>query len=215
MGGPIFDLIDAIANGDFLRAAATIGAMAVLLFICFPVHEYAHAWAANKLGDDTAERLGRLSINPFVHLDLVGSLLLLAFGFGWAKPVPVNTYRLNGNPKVAFALVALAGPVSNILLAVGFGFIYQAVKAYDIILLEYLCIIAVQINLVLAFFNLIPVPPLDGSRILAAVLPDSMGDILHQIERYGFLILILAMNTGIFSGIVATPARAIARLLLS
>ena len=74
MGGPIFDLIDAIAKGDFERAAATIGAMAVLLFICFPVHEYAHAWAANKLGDDTAEKLGRLSINPFVHLDLVGSL---------------------------------------------------------------------------------------------------------------------------------------------
>ncbi|MCW1970997.1 MAG: site-2 protease family protein [Anaerolineae bacterium] len=215
MGGPIFDFINALASGNFMAALATLGAMAVLLFICFPIHEYAHAWAANKLGDDTAERMGRLTINPFVHLDLVGSLLLLAFGFGWAKPVPVNTYRLNGNPKVAFALVALAGPVSNILLAIGFGFVYQLIKTSDIILLEYLCIIAVRINLFLAFFNLIPVPPLDGSRILAAVLPDSMSDILHQIERYGFIILILAMNTGIFSGLVSAPANFFTRLLLS
>ena len=129
-------LLYGLATSNILSPARLL-AVGMIVLIAFPVHEFAHAAMAVRLGDNTPKWQGRYTLNPLAHIDPIGAALILFTGFGWAKPVPVNTYRLNGNPKVAFALVALAGPVSNILLAIGFGVIYQAVKAYDIILLEY------------------------------------------------------------------------------
>lgn len=150
-----------------------ISVPAILIGLTF--HEYAHAFIAWKKGDNTAKQAGRLTFNPFVHLDLFGTLMLLWGPFGWAKPVPVNTMNLD-NPKRDSIYVSAAGPVSNILLALLFGYFYRflifsgAVSSFpkEIIPILHNCII---INLGLSFFNLIPVPPLDGSHILMGFLP--------------------------------------------
>jgi Zn-dependent protease len=219
MGGPIFDLFNYLTTGNWIGVIAELGVLAILLLICFPVHEFAHAWAAYKLGDNTSNRMGRLTLNPVKHLDPLGSLLFVLTGFGWAKPVPVNPYYLNGNPKTSFALVAIAGPVSNIILAIIFAVVYQTIDyvgGLDVVgrIISIFCFLAVRINLSLAFFNLIPIPPLDGSRILSALLPNSASDILAQIERYSFLILMLLVYTGVLNGFVSAPVAFLSRLLL-
>jgi len=175
-------------------------------------HEVAHGWTAKRLGDRTAENAGRLTLNPIPHLDPVGSiivpaaLVLLNAGvvFGWAKPVPVNPYNFRGDIKRGMMLVSLAGPGSNLLLAAGgavllglfMGFqgfqqFWEAIRTLPGSFLYAL----IQINLVLAFLNLLPVPPLDGSKILAGILPGRQ-EWLYTLEKYGFVVLIVLLVTG-------------------
>jgi Zn-dependent protease len=167
-------------------------------------HEYAHGLAAYKLGDKTAYHQGRLTLNPLPHLDPVGLLMLIFFRFGWAKPVPVNPYNFQGDIKRGMMLVALAGPVTNFLLALisalllGLGMAKLSLER-DIILgmLQNMLII----NLFLGVFNLLPVPPLDGSKILAGILPGRQ-EWLYQLEQYGMIILLLLLFTGIISKVL-------------
>ncbi|MHB1043182.1 MAG: site-2 protease family protein [Eubacteriales bacterium] len=166
---------------------------AIILGLTF--HEYAHAYAADRLGDQTARYMGRMTVNPLPHIDPVGLILLLFAGFGWAKPVPINPLKFKGDMRRGIMLVSLAGPGANLLMAVasailmGFSAHWRLPYLYDI--LKYM----VHINLVLAVFNLIPVPPLDGSKILAGLLPGRQ-DWLYQMEQYGMIILILLIFTG-------------------
>lgn len=166
------------------------------------VHEASHAWTADKLGDDTARLLGRTSINPLVHLDPIGTILFLIAGFGWGKPVPVNEHKLR-HPN-DFVLVALAGPASNFLLALGLALLYRFLPSTLVI--RDIFPLFIQINVALMVFNLIPIPPLDGSRLLKLILPD---DLFHLIEQYSlFLILVLFLilnySNGWLSHIVAS-----------
>ncbi|MBQ5467884.1 MAG: site-2 protease family protein [Oscillospiraceae bacterium] len=167
-------------------------ALAALLSIS--VHESAHALSAHWLGDDTAKRMGRISLNPFRHLDPVGFFMMVVAHFGWARPVPVDMRRFK-NPKVGMALTALAGPLSNILLALISTFAFYLTPAAERsagianVLISFFRVMII-LNTGLAVFNLIPVSPLDGSKILAIILPDAAYLKLMRYERYGMLILI-------------------------
>ena len=172
--------------------------LAILFLTSMPLHEWAHAWAAFQLGDDTAARRGRLTINPLAHLDPMGTLSLVIFGFGWGKPVPVSPYRLRGSMRRGHALVSIAGPLSNLLLAMlaaipfrlGWLSTFSGGSAISLpgILLQF-----ISINLALMIFNLIPFPPLDGSRVLAWLLPRPWAAKLDQLERFGSLGLMLGL----------------------
>lgn len=174
-------------------------------------HEYAHARVADLLGDDTPYLQGRLTLNPIPHFDIIGLILILYCGFGWAKPVEVNPYRFkNMRVKEGMLLVSLAGPLMNLLIAIigmlalkliGINpedFIAVATSTVAILLIP-----IVKLNLNLMILNLIPIPPLDGSKILAGLLPDSASGIIYSLERYGMLILLLLFVTGAFSRILA------------
>ena len=180
----------------------------VMLGIAFPIHEFAHAFAAYRLGDGTAKLMGRLTLDPRAHFDQMGGLLLAItvmftpFGFGWAKPTPYNPRNLGGG-RWGEAIVSAAGPLSNLILAIAgaiplryiFGTGMSAGLVTDVLLLF------VQINLVLMVFNLIPIPPLDGSKVLFAFLnPRTAWQVRPVLEQYGFLILIGAMFLPIFAG---------------
>jgi len=172
------------------------------LIVAVTIHEFAHAWTANYLGDNTAKLMGRLSLNPLVHLDALGTLALLIFHFGWGKPVQVNPNNFK-NPKVGWALVSIAGPVSNIVTALvlsvplKFGNLGAGVN-------ELLTTIII-VNIVLMVFNLIPIPPLDGSKVLYAVLPNSVDT--RQLEIYGpILLLALVFLGGGLIGSIINPA---------
>lgn len=181
---------------------------AVVLLVMLPVHEAAHAFAAHKLGDDTAKWNGRLTLNPLRHLDPIGSIMLVAFGIGYAKPVPVDPRNFRRcSRKTGMALTALAGPLSNLLMAalsmavfrVIYSFTSSAVVLFyaDLVLLGVL----VPINIGLAVFNLLPIPPLDGSRIFGAILPDRW---TAWVDRY-FQIVQLALFALIVSGALDVP----------
>lgn len=182
------------------------------------VHEVAHGWIAKKYGDNTADSQGRLTLNPIKHVDLLGtiiipSLLLITgtgFIFGWAKPVPVDPRNFK-NPRADMAVVALAGPVSNILMAIFWALIARvgmtigsgaAMVAEPLI---YTGIAGISINLVLALVNLLPIPPLDGSRILSGLLPNYWAWQYNKLERFGFIILLLLLSTNILGTILAYP----------
>ena len=166
-------------------------------------HEFAHAWMAYRLGDNTAARLGRLTLNPMSHLDPVGSLALLLMGFGWAKPVPVDSRYLE-NPKQDMVKVAAAGPISNIILAVVAALILRLIFSTELLTdnIKTFLIIFMQINITLAVFNLLPLPPLDGSQILTPFLEKYFGsDVVWKMQVYGprflFFIIIFSMVTDI------------------
>ena len=167
----------------------------VILF-SLTIHEYAHALVAHRLGDDTAKRQGRLSLNPLVHLDVLGTLLLFIVHFGWAKPVPVDPRNFR-NPKKDMLMVALAGPVSNILTAIAAAVILKAVfenfaaipPGSGVDVAVRMLVWFMYIGIVLAVFNMIPVPPLDGSRVLYGLLPDSLAYRYARFETYGIFIL--------------------------
>ncbi len=183
--------------GSGLDVSILIARMVVLL-IAFTLHELAHAVTADYLGDPTPRNQGRITLNPLKHLDPVGTIMLLIAGFGWAKPVMVNPYNMRGNPHTAMAIVAAAGPTTNVILAALGSIVFQIGLLYPTFTSSgtlpspaFMMTEFVWINLILAFFNLIPVPPLDGYRILMGLLPGDMGMHLRGLERYGFMILIV------------------------
>lgn len=187
----------------------------LILLIALPVHEIAHAYTAFRLGDVTSRDYGRLSLNPLNHLDPIGALLILVVGFGWAKPVPVNPYGLyrSRNSTVGFALVAAAGPLSNVFLAALFAIPVRLHLVPGGFLLE-LTTYFVVINIALAVFNLIPIPPLDGSRIAVAVLPPEWGQYILRLEPFGILIVVLLAFGGVIGLLMAPPMFFLERLIL-
>jgi Zn-dependent protease len=204
----------------FLQLGIQMFYLIVGLLIAISVHECAHAWMANKLGDPTAKEAGRLSLNPFAHLDPWGTLMLLVVGLGWGKPVPVDADRLRYGPQKGMALVGLAGPTANFIVAsiVAIPLRLHLVRfapryIFDIIPISFGEILSwvVWLSLALALFNLIPFAPLDGSRIFAAFLPSRWFYILARYERYAlilFFVLILVerfSRLGILSKIIFPP----------
>jgi Zn-dependent protease len=171
---------------------------AVLIGLTF--HEYAHAAAAYRLGDRTAKYQGRLTLNPAAHIDVMGLIMLYLFKFGWARPVPVNPYNFRGDRRRGMLLVSLAGPAANLIIAVVAAILLGAFL-WNIPYVNRITQIIIEINVVLAIFNLIPVPPLDGSKILAGLLPVSQ-EWLYRFEQYGAIILILLVFTGIIGKIL-------------
>ena len=178
----------------------------VILILSLSVHEAAHAWTADWLGDPTARLLGRLTLNPLAHIDWIGTVLFPLIAMlsglpllGWAKPVPVNTSRL-GAPRRDFALVAIAGPISNLLLATGASLVLAAWSSAEAGVpgssVSMILAMAVQLNVLLAVFNLLPIPPLDGGNVLAGFVPEQFARVIDQIRPYGFLILYAMLFTG-------------------
>lgn len=185
---------------------------AILIGLTF--HEFAHGWVADRLGDHTARHQGRLTLNPLAHIDPMGFLMLILFKFGWAKPVPVNPYNMRGDPSRNMLVVALAGPVANIIVAIVTAVLIGLGLANFIPYGEYLLYLTLQINVVLAVFNLIPVPPLDGSKILAGLLP-GQSHFIYQMETYGTIILLLLLFTGVLGKILWPMVSFIVSLLLT
>ena len=164
---------------------------ALALIVAITIHEFSHALAADKLGDPTPRSLGRLSLNPLKHLDPIGTLALIFFGFGWGKPVPIDPYNLQ-HPKRDEAIISLAGPVSNLILALIISLLVKFLPLNNISIL-FLSIL-IQINVVLAVFNLLPLPPLDGSKIFLALLPqDKSLQWQEAFEKYGFVLIIVLL----------------------
>jgi len=198
----------------------------VLLF-SLTVHEAAHALTADRLGDPTARLLGRVSLNPAVHVDPIGTIVFPLIAIitslpvlGWAKPVPVNVTRLRGHWKRKYMLIAAAGPASNLVLAVIASILLHVIPVsgrlaeaalgpLGAVLRE-----AVYLNVLLAVFNMVPVPPLDGGNVLAGLLRGPVGEAFERIRPYGFMILYGLMLTGVLSALITPPARILLSLLL-
>lgn len=198
-----------------------IAIIAPSLLLAITLHEVAHGWTARYFGDPTASQLGRLSLNPFKHIDPMGTILVpimlyLTSGFliGWAKAVPVNM-KLLGSPKRDMALVAAAGPGSNFVMALLWAIVGKIALFlnYEILtpILLSMATVGIFINLILMVLNLIPFPPLDGSKVLSGVLPDELSDYMYKLERYGIFIFLgivlldLNLGLGIFSALVLNP----------
>ena len=191
-----------------------IAIIAIPALICITIHELAHGYVAYRLGDNTAKDMGRLTLNPIKHIDPIGLAMILVIGFGWAKPVPVNMGNFK-NPKVGMALTALAGPLSNIILAFIVIFIFVLLPAPQDMTGVFIMQIIVRmalLNVALAIFNMLPIPPLDGSKILFSLLPENLYYKLMRYERYGMILLLAIMLLGTFTGInligniVSSPA---------
>ena len=207
-------------NIDLIAVAVGFG----VLLISLTIHEAAHAWTADRLGDPTARMLGRVSLNPAAHIDWIGTVLFPLIAMithfpliGWAKPVPVNTRNLQ-HPRRDFMIVAAAGPISNLLQAVAAAIVLRVAGASLADSMPGWAVgaltLAVEINLLLAFFNLIPVPPLDGGNVMLGLLPPRAAAVYVQLRQYGFLLLYALFLTGIASAIMMPPTRFFERILL-
>jgi len=183
-----------------------------LLLYSVILHEIAHGWVASLFGDNTAKYAGRLSLNPGVHLDLIGTLALLFVGFGWAKPVPVD-YRQLSNSRWAMIAVSLAGVATNILIATLAIFLLQFQVFKGSPFFAPILSIAAEINIILGSFNLIPIPPLDGSRVLMEFLPYEAKYQLARLEPFGFFIIIILLMTGILDSVIIFIRTTILRLI--
>lgn len=194
--------------GDVMRgldwSVLTNMVMSVIpALICITLHELSHGYVAYRLGDDTAKRMGRLTLNPIKHIDIVGLIMMVAFKFGWAKPVPVNMYKFS-KPKRDMAITALAGPISNVIIGCVFLFVYGLVFipltyagtqfASSVLNMVY---ITAYLSLALAVFNIIPIPPLDGSKILFSLMSDESYMKLMRYERYGMVVLLILVATDV------------------
>ena len=207
-------LFSSLWNSAFLPQ---LMAKAIIIFLSFPIHECAHAWMAARLGDPTGENAGRITLNPIKHLDLGGTILLIAFGVGYAKPVPVNT-RYFRNPKQDRAIVSMAGPMSNLIMAAIFllvsHVIYKAksdtLRYGTFIYMLVLCFrSAAYINIRLTIFNLVPIPPLDGYHMLMVLIPNRYYQNLSRMEGYSTYILLGALLLASFFR--ASPISAVAQ----
>lgn len=202
-------MLNAIRSGSMIEIILTAFSLLVMLFVVFPVHECSHALAAKLLGDDTAERQGRITLNPFAHLDLMGTIGILAFGIGWAKPVPVNPARCRKvSQKAAMAITAAAGPMANFVSSLIFMIIMKVLivsysgsdSAPDALYYIIMALrIIIDIDLFNGVFNLLPVPPFDGSRVFFAFLPTKYYFAIMKYEQYIMIALLLLMWTGILS----------------
>ncbi len=180
---------------------------ALVLFTAVPVHECAHAWVAEKMGDDTGRKQGRITLNPFAHLTLWGSLMMILVGFGWGKPVMVDSRNFK-NPKKGMVLTSLAGPASNFIMAFLSMIVYKVLAflsyAKDSSTLDMMATVFVYITLInisLAVFNFLPIPPLDGSKIFNAILPEKWYFTIMKYENFIFIALIIL----VYSGLLDTP----------
>jgi Zn-dependent protease len=205
----------------------TILYLAITMVIALTVHEFSHAWTADQLGDDTPRLNGRLTLNPLAHLDPLGSLLIILAGFGWAKPVPVNPYALQRRTRAGMMLVSAAGPFSNLLLAIlaSLPFRMGLIDPFGsntqiVIVAARFLFIFISINLVLLFFNLIPIYPLDGEKVAEYFLPPGGQDMLSRLRPYGPMILMGIIFLGRFAGIdllgilIGTPTDFVFNLLI-
>lgn len=198
----------------------TFLARLIVLLVGMPLHEWAHAWSAHELGDDTPRWEGRLSLNPLAHLDILGAILILLTGFGWAKPVPVNPYRMRTSPRAGMALSAFAGPASNLVLAMlcalpfRLGWLSVGDVVFTRLNLATLFFLIADVSLNLALFNLLPFFPLDGEKVLVGVLPPRWGDALLSFRPYSpyvllgllFLLPYLGLDlVGMLIGLVKFP----------
>jgi len=194
-----------------LTVIQKIAVYAIPIVFAITVHEAAHGYAAKFYGDDTAEKLGRITLNPLKHIDLFGTVLLPALTvilggilFGWAKPVPVNFAKLR-RPKKDMLWVAAAGPLSNFVMAIFWAMMLAMANSFPASAKMFVAVMSeagITINLVLMVLNLLPMPPLDGGRIAVSLLPMPYAVRLAQIERYGFIILIVLMFTGVLGAIL-------------
>jgi len=203
-------------NIDPLAVALGFG----VLLISLTIHEAAHAWTADRLGDPTARRLGRVSLNPLVHIDWIGTVALPLLAavtgaplIGWAKPVPVSLRNLR-HPRRDFMIVAAAGPISNLLQAVAWAAVIRVAPLNPDHILAGFLQQAVVVNLLLAFFNLIPVPPLDGGNVLLGLLPPNLAATYSGIRQYGFIVLYALMLSGVASALIMPPTIFLLRILL-
>lgn len=197
-----------------------------ILVISLSVHEAAHAWSADKLGDPTARLLGRVSLNPAVHVDPIGTivfpLLAMISGvplIGWAKPVPVGVQHLRGNWRQKFMLIAAAGPISNLILATIAGIVLRVLAGgspFEVTqgFAGQVLFSAISLNVLLALFNLVPVPPLDGGNVLAGLLSGPAADSFDRVRPYGIFIIYGLMLTGILWTVINPIANALLRILL-
>ena len=186
-------------SGNFAVNLFLFLLIAAALVICISIHEFSHAYVANKLGDPTAKNMGRITLDPRAHLDPMGTLLLLIAGFGWGKPVPFDPHFLQ-NPKRDSAIISFAGPASNIILAIFLSLIFHFLQPAGIAGL--FVRLVVQYNLVLAIFNLIPVHPLDGFKVVNGLLPQELSYQWIQLAPYGMWILLLLIFGGITQQII-------------
>ena len=214
--------------GLFSNDITSLLYLAISLVVALTVHEFAHAWTAYQLGDTTAQRMGRLTLNPLKHLDPLGTLMILFAGFGWARPVPFDPYAVTKRTPAGVMLVAAAGPLSNLIMAIiasipfQTGLFNSAVAGEGVLFYAASFLFTfIQLNIILLFFNLIPISPLDGEKVLTYFLPPSGQATMARIRPYGPMLLLLLLVAGRFGGInllgvlIGTPASALISLLIS
>ncbi len=207
-------------SGNFFTVGAARDWLLTLIFlgpailVAVTFHEFAHGAVANALGDPTAKKLGRLTLNPLKHLDAAGTIIFIIFRFGWGKPVPVDG-RYFAHPRRDMALVSLAGPATNFVMAAFLGLFLKFGLIHNNVI-EVMFQLTVQINIVLGVFNLIPLPPLDGSRLVSAILPVNMLRVYEQFEGYGIAIMfgVIFFFPHVLSSILGPPIDFFSRLFL-
>ena len=210
--------------GLFGDSPAQFVYLVISMVVALTIHELAHGWTAFQLGDDTAQRAGRLTLNPLKHLDPLGSLMILFAGFGWAKPVPFDPYAVTRRTPAGVMLVAAAGPISNLLMAIVASIPFQTGLLNSALASGGLLLYArpflatfIYLNLILLFFNLLPVSPLDGEKVLTYFLPPSGQATMARLRPYGpmLLILLMVVGRGIFNVVIGTPVNQLFQLLVS
>lgn len=215
----LFDIMDYIRSGNYSMLFIQAASILFVIFCTLPVHEYAHAWMAVRLGDETPRYAGRLTLRPMAHIDPIGAIMIFLVGFGYAKPVQVNMNNLK-NGRKSFALVALAGPASNLIMAfifilcktiVDVIYVKAALPVAAYTVLAYFFVYAASINISLAVFNLLPIPPLDGSRIFNLILPAKYYYTVMKYERY----IMIAVFVLLWAGILSTPLSWLSNLVYS